>query len=119
MKPIRHKLLEQMEWSVSFCLLLCCFALALLVGCGREQEPKPKTDSRPSGLAGDKERAGIEATIRRECNSRGWTQIKINSIETNSEGDWTAMVWRLPALPGGHALLEGHGDHLDKWLPGA
>lgn len=67
-------------------------ALALTLMCGCHSTPAIT-------------RAQAVAVAEAEVHKRGWKEIEVGSASQEA-GIWQVTIWRLPKVPGGHAVIE-------------
>lgn len=54
----------------------------------------------------------------KEALRRGWREVEVGSVQF-ARGNWLVLVEQLPAVPGGHALIEVSSDgNIIHFVPG-
>jgi hypothetical protein len=92
-----------MNASIHSKLLAMASAAVLLIfmnGCG----PKPEAQKSMTPVAVTNREQAI-ALARQEVARRGWKEIETGRVHFEN-GVWEVMLWELPKVPGGHAVVK-------------
>lgn len=89
---------------------VCAFGLA---SCSESHRTAPTQGS--DGVVVDETNAVKRAIM--EANSRGWTNAEPRVVQKAGE-DWQVFLIRLPATPGGHAIVSVNTNGNVKWTAG-
>ena len=96
---------------ISVCL---SYGPVFVTGCHSSTTRKSETTSQAK-LTKDE----VLAIARKEVERRGWQNFEADKASFES-GRWTVLVWRIPKVPGGHALIYISDDgKVLEFIPGA